>query len=78
MRVVGPPVAAQVHAEDPPAPRELVREPFPRPAARADPMHEQDRRSVLRPLELDVKADTIAPDTPRVGHERRTYPSRVA
>ena len=32
------------------------------------PCTNSDRRSVLRPLELDVEADTVAPDTPRVGH----------
>src|SRR6476659_4941278 len=62
-RVVGPPVAAEVYPDDPPTPRELVRKPFPCPAARADPVHEQDRRAVLRSLELDVEADPVALDT---------------
>jgi hypothetical protein len=70
-RVVGAPVAPLVDADDPPAPDELVGKPFPRPAARADPVQEQHRRPVLRPLELDVEADAVVLDPSRRGHGRR-------
>ena len=76
-RVVGAPVAAKVDPDDPPAARELVREPFPGAAARADTVQEQHRRRVVGPVELDVEADAVALDAPRLGHERRTYRSRL-
>src|SRR4029079_14936025 len=76
-RVVGAPVAAQVDPDDPPAARELVREPFPGTAARADTVQEQHGRRVVGPVDLDVEADAVALDAPRLGHERRTYRSRL-
>ena len=48
--------------------RELVGDPFPRPAARAHSVQEEDRRAVVRAVDLDVEADTVPLDPSRLDH----------